>query len=140
MHVGPKATFNDFFGYRNFFSFFNQLSSDTNKFVKNVKNWTKIDWFIFPFIFPHYRLYQRRKYMYKAYLRRYYPENTWLGKLWRSNFWIGLLRGGFSHKTPILNTEELATLFHPPTNVVITTGLMDRVESKRIAPPSDLPS
>ena len=48
-------------------------------------------------------------------------------------------RWNFWHKYAILNTEELATLFHPPTDVVITTGLMDRVESKRVAPPAELP-
>ncbi|MFH1769307.1 MAG: hypothetical protein ABH833_01420 [Parcubacteria group bacterium] len=136
IHVGPTATFNMFFGYRNFFAFFNQLSSDDNAFVKNHKNWTKIDWFIFPFVFPRKRLFERRKKMYKDFLKRYFPEETWLGKFWRSGFWID----DFCHLTPILNTEELATLFHPPTEVVITTGLMDRVESKRIAPPSDLPA
>lgn len=135
IHIAPKATFNVFFGYRGFFAFFNQLSSSVNAFKKNHKTWTKIDWFIFPFVFPKRRLYERKKAIYSAFIRRYFPEETWAGKLMRSNFW----RYDFYHKTCILSTSELATLFHPPTNVVITTGLMDRVESKRVAPPAQLP-
>lgn len=135
IHIAPKKTFNPFFGYRGFFAFFNQLSSSVNAFQKNHRTWTKIDWFIFPFIFPNKRLYERKKAIYSAFLRRYSPEDTWFGLLIRSNFW----RYDFFHKICILSTAELATLFHPPTNVVITTGLMDRVESKRIAPPSELP-
>lgn len=135
IHIAPKATYNMFFGYRSFFAYFTQLAGDHNRFVKNQKVWTRVDWFTFPFFFHRRRLLEHRRRIYKEFLTRYTPEATFIGKLMRSKFW----QLGFWHKYSILNTAELATLFHPPTNVVITTGLMDRVESKRVAPPSELP-
>ena len=136
LHIGPKRTFNFFTGYRNFYAFFTQLNHDYNRFTKNTKVWTKRDWYNFPFIFPNYQVSQRKEHIYYEYIKRYFTEQTWFGQLMRSDI---IWRRGFSHKITYFNTEELATMFHPPTNIVITTGIMDRIESKRIAPPSNLP-
>lgn len=43
-----------------------------------------------------------------------------------------------SHHAPILNIEELATLYHFPITAVTTTE-MEKIESKRGAPPATLP-
>jgi len=48
------------------------------------------------------------------------------------------LRLNFSPKTMILNTEELATLFHFP-NFLVQAPAVERVEAKKAGPPTDLP-
>ena len=42
-------------------------------------------------------------------------------------------------KTSVLNTEEIATLFHPPTSVV-KSGELQSIQSKKGIAPTDLPT
>ena len=44
----------------------------------------------------------------------------------------------YKRKTIVLNTEELATIYHFPGSVVKTPSL-SRIESKKVEPPGDLP-
>ena len=39
----------------------------------------------------------------------------------------------------VLNTEELATIYHPPTYIVLTGPLIKRVEARKTGPPAGLP-
>ena len=63
--------------------------------------------------------------MYRAYLEREMPQG--ISQMHRLNL-----------KTSILNTEELATLFHPPT-VSVKAPKLQPIESRRGGPPVDLP-
>ena len=38
-----------------------------------------------------------------------------------------------------MNVEGIATLFHPPTAVVLTAPHVKRVESRKVGPPAGLP-
>ena len=39
----------------------------------------------------------------------------------------------------VLNTEELATVYHYPSNLVLTGPVIKRVESKKVGAPAGLP-
>jgi len=39
----------------------------------------------------------------------------------------------------VLATDELATLFHPPTAAVLTGPLIKRTDARRVGPPATLP-
>jgi hypothetical protein len=68
-------------------------------------------------LFPNLRNSERKRRLYQAYCKR--------------SMWIGA-------KTHIFNTEELATLWHFPTEAV-HAPLIRRTESKRAEPPTGLP-
>ena len=63
------------------------------------------------------------------------PEEGFLGQLFSS----ALLSWDFQRKTPVLNTEELATIYHLPTHEVLTSPMIERVESKTLGAPAGLP-
>lgn len=52
--------------------------------------------------------------------------------------WFGATNRFGSEKLPILNTEELATLFHPPANVVRAPRLQ-KIDSRKGSPPPNIP-
>ncbi len=91
-------------------------TQNMNSFRPNMKTMT-IPAFSFPFINKKARLLQRKKTIFFNYVNRYFP--------------IGV-------KPMILNTEELATIFHPPMTQVGAPKLW-RLESKKGEPPSNLP-
>ncbi|MDP3784798.1 MAG: hypothetical protein Q8R12_01845, partial [bacterium] len=63
------------------------------------------------------------------------PQGTFMGKL--SQFHI--FTSTFTQKISLLNTEELATLWHLPTAAVITQPILQRIEAKKMGPPPGLP-
>jgi hypothetical protein len=56
----------------------------------------------------------------------------------RSYFWPPYTTQDFSQKHMVLNTEELATIYHFPGSAVRTPNLK-RIPSKRADAPSNLP-
>lgn len=48
------------------------------------------------------------------------------------------LNPNFLSRSFVMTTEEIATLFHPPTSVVLTTPHIQEVESKKAGPPAGL--
>ena len=96
---------------------------------------TKSEWYYFPFIFPDTHLYWKRYAFYDEYMQRFLPLDLFAGKLYHSYFWAWC----FGHRPMPLSSQELATLFHIPTNVVLTSPMFERVESKRLPSPSNLP-
>src|SRR3989338_7451148 len=63
------------------------------------------------------------------------PQGTYMGKLAQFHFFTS----SFTQKMSLLNTEELATLWHLPTEAVITQPIMERIEAKKMGPPPNLP-
>jgi hypothetical protein len=100
-------------------SFFSQFSTQN---LNSLKPWsetiTKVQ---APDIFTKRRLYVRKRNLFKNYVNR--------------NSAFDPFPGG----TFILNTEELATLFHFPGIDVAPTQSLKRIETKRSAPPINLP-
>ncbi len=136
MYIAPKEIYNFNIGYRGVQTFFAQFRHDRQSLERNFHVMTKAEWYYYPFIFPATRLYSRRQVFYRKHMERFMPEHTFASKLFESHIWAW----AFFHHPPILSSEELATLFHIPTNVVLTAPTMERIESKRLSPPSHLPT
>ena len=103
------------------FAFFKDLSTENLGGLKPMsKVMTKVKsvplWFL-----DKRRLYLRKRRMFKNYCKR-----------WSSFF----PRGGGTY---ILNTEELATLYHLPSEITVPAIGVSRVEAKKSEPPSRLP-
>ena len=135
MYISPKEIYNYNIGYRGIQTFFNQFRHDKQVLERNIHVQTKGEWYYFPWIFPNVRLYWKRHAFYDEFFNRFLPEERFAGKLYYSYFWVWC----FWHRPMPLSSEELATLFHIPTNVVLTQAAMERIESKRLSPPSNLP-
>jgi hypothetical protein len=60
------------------------------------------------------------------------------GYFWREYPKYGLIGGSVKRKHFVLNTEELATIYHFPSGAV-NTPTLGRVQSKKSVPPSNLP-
>jgi len=110
------------------FGFFSSFSTvDLNALIPDGKTITKIkknwyDWFFF--IQP--RLYLRKRKLFKAYKerRRYaYPRSSELKK-----------------DTFILNIEEIATLYHFPSQGSAPATFLRRIEAKKSGAPTTLPT
>ena len=61
--------------------------------------------------------------------------HTFIGKLISSHFF----NWNFYSKGAQLNTEALATIFHPPMQMVLTGPHTPRVESRKMGAPAGLP-
>lgn len=85
------------------------------------------------YFFRKARLFARKKAIFRWYIGRvpsYWPRNSQAKPIFQA------IRGG-GKGTVILNTEELASLFHFPTKIIVPTA--PRVEAKKGGPPSSLP-
>src|SRR3989344_4687471 len=135
LYVSPKEIYNYNVGYRGIQTFFNQFQHDYQSLERNLGVQTKGEWYYFPWVFPNKRLHWKRVAFYDEIIHRFLPEETFAGKLYNSYFW----QWCFWHKFVLLSAEEMATLFHIPTNVVLTQSTMERIESKRLPSPTNLP-
>lgn len=83
-----------------------------------------------PYLYPKARTEFRRQRMYWNYLRREVPQEIWMGKLLTSH----PFSSNFHSKTFLLNVEGLATIFHLPPAIVLTTPHIQRIESRKAGP------
>lgn len=133
--IARKEDYSGSFGQRSLYSALNQYATETfNKFKHNVFVWTRLSWWYPPFFFSPMRLTLRRERIFKRYRERKIYDDTRIGKVVDMQFfnWGG---GG---KNITLNTEELATIFHLPTQLVLTAPLVKRIEAKKGGPPAGL--
>ena len=135
IYVAPDAMFNRDLMNRGVFGYLAQFNNDHQSMKKIDKIRSKVEWDSFPFFFPKRRLFWKRVAILDEYRRRFIPEESFMGKIHNSY----LLRWCFFHKPMILSCEELATFYHIPTSVILTSVTFDRIESKRLSPPSNLP-
>lgn len=136
VYVADKSVFNKEFARRSVITALNQyVALNMNSFAPNPAISTDVKWTYFPWVFPNRRLEVRKVRMYQALRERKIPDDLPISKLMSAHF-FNLNMG---HRVFVLNTEELATLFHPPTNIVVTGPLLKRVEAKKMGPPSGLP-
>lgn len=115
---------------------FNQYAAPKlNSFKANGGTTTRIDKWKFPHIAVDSRLeYKKQRLLHNLRLRVNPPE-TFTAKL-MSSFFHDL---NFDTKHIELSFDEMATIFHPPSSVVLTAPHLRRVESKKAGPPSGLP-
>lgn len=128
VYIAPQSAYNWPFPYRGITAAFSQYAAaDMNSFRNNYRVRTLVGFWFFPYVFAGTRRLWRRRNIYQYYRERHMPDEP----LW-----------GISPVRPmemVLNTEELATIYHPPTMYVLTAPLMRRVESRRMGPPAGLP-
>jgi hypothetical protein len=63
------------------------------------------------------------------------PEELAFGKFYTST----PMNFNIKSRSYILTTAELATIYHVPTAVVLTSPHIKRLESKKMGPPAGLP-
>jgi hypothetical protein len=104
-------------GYINQFNGHNKLIPWKETITKISQGWYNWFWFI------ERRLYVRKRKMFRSYLRRvpaFFPRSK-------------------KGQTFILNSEELASLYHFPSKYSSSYSSISRVETKKKEPPSNLP-
>ncbi|MDP3880975.1 MAG: hypothetical protein Q8Q32_02245 [bacterium] len=136
LYFSPQETFYDSFARRGMVGSFNQYGTrDLNAFVNNVFMQTRVEVWFKPYVFSNTRLRLRRQRILDLYKRRVFHIETFMGRLLSSHVFNWL----FNSYWIILNTESMATLFHPPTELTLTAPHTQRVESKRGGAQAGLP-
>ncbi|MFN7088592.1 MAG: hypothetical protein ACK4NX_02120, partial [Candidatus Paceibacteria bacterium] len=109
LYIAPKDIFDKNFS-KNLGVYFNQYSF-LNYFVPNFAALTRVQWYKWPFFFPKRREKERKRKILYKYKIRYLPEETASGRInyfsiWSMEYWTK------KSSISILNTEEIATLYH----------------------------
>ena len=128
--------FYDSFARRGMRAYFNQYSSlGLNGFKDNNAVSTRTRVWYWPYLFPKVRSAMRKQRLLSDYIGRTRPSTSIVETLISSH----IMNWNNHSKSIMLNTEGLATLFHPPTVVVLTAPHIKRTESKRASPPAGMP-
>ena len=136
LYLAPKAIFLVMHPYRSIRSSYQQFALPTcNFFDVNYRSWTRAWLWDPPYIFPKRVNAGRKARMWDLYRRRALPADTFTGKAAQFHVFTST----FTQKASLLNTEELATLWHLPTEAVLTQPILERIESKKMGPPPGLP-
>ncbi|MDO8558178.1 MAG: hypothetical protein Q7S09_03240 [bacterium] len=136
MYLAPKDIFSTNLARRGVFSCFNQYADfRMNFFRQNSGARTETWWVKSPYIFPEIRLRGRKRRMLRNFRERRMPEESFFSKIATSEVFDWNVKS----KTFVLNTEELATIWHLPSHLVLTAPFVQRVESRKIGPPAGLP-
>lgn len=138
LYMAPDKIYDGNFGQRGVYAALNQYMSESlNKFRHNVKAWTRASFWYWPHLFPKRREYARKVRIYENYRKRKIPDDIFTSKILEMKaFHWGI---GAQQERVVLNTEELATIYHLPTMAVLTGPLIKRVEAKKAGPPAGLP-
>ncbi len=136
IYLSPKELFYDTFPRRGIMAIFNQYASaDLNSFERNESVSTRTKIWHWPHILPATRNEYKKQRLLINYRHRELPHETFMGKVLTSHWY----NWNFISKTFTLSNRSVATIFHPPTFVVLTAPHIKRVESKKMGPPSGLP-
>ncbi len=135
IYFSPKALFYDSYARRGLTGSFNQYAAlNLNFFRQNFPVSTRTRFWNWPHIFPRIRNEYRKANLLWNYRSRLMPPETFIGRLVTSN----IFRWNFASRPSTLNVECLATLFHPPTYLVLTAPHIKRVESRKAGPPAGM--
>lgn len=136
IYYAPKPIFSTNFARRGLLGAMNQYSSPVlNSFRGNPKAETRSRWIYFPHIFVKKRVEARKQRILYNYRNRILPEESSWGKLYTSHpFSLN-----FPSRSFILNSTELATIYHIPAEQVLTAPHIKRIESKKMGPSVGLP-
>lgn len=136
VYISPQNIFYDSFARRAIKGAFNQYGAgDLNSFTDNKGISTKVRPWNFPFLFPNLRRLGRRQRVLQNYMHREHFIHEWTGRILTSHF----TNWNFHSRANVISSEGLASLFHPPTQLVTTAPLTKRVESKKTGAPAGLP-
>ncbi len=136
IYLAPKTTFYKSLARGAVLAAFNQYSDlNINSFKSNRDVATSTDMWSKPYLFAKRRLAMRKRRMLFNFLRRELPPQTEMGHFVASTPFTNTKKTKRFH----LNLESLASLFHLPTNVVLTAPHLPRMESRKTGPPAGLP-
>lgn len=136
LFITPKIKYNDEFASKKVERIFNQYASaDLNYFDNSYRSTTGLSPHRSPVFKIRERRHLRKTYQLQAYKYRDTGTST-IAALLQSHWLFWPFR---VPETSILTTETIATLFHPPTNLVLTAPHTQRVESRKMAAPAGLP-
>ncbi|MBI3631195.1 MAG: hypothetical protein HY221_02560 [Candidatus Sungbacteria bacterium] len=141
MFISPSDVFSSSFGRRSVLSAMNQYASETvSKFGHNVRAWTLAKIWFAPYVFPKRRARGRTERLYGRYRgRQMYKQDRFMERVFDMHFYDwGFVPAGMTRGRNVMNVEELATVYHLPTNLVLTGPLVKRVEAKKGGPPAGL--
>lgn len=138
MYFAPKAVFKEGSGFvrGGIMGALNQCSApNLNAFKGNSPMATKIDPWKAPYkIGIDTRTEYRKQRILRMFRGRMWPPETYTARLFSSYFF----NSNFNTDAFEMSTEELATVFHLPTAMVLTAPHIRRVESKKTGPPSGI--
>ncbi len=135
IYISPKEIFYDSFARRGLVGAFNQYSTNhLNAFKQNTSVSTRTKVWEWPHLFPRWRNEYRKQRILHNYIKREVPPQTWMGKFMTSY----PLDWNFKSKRFYLNVEELATIYHPPSSIVLTEPHIQHLEARRKGPPAGL--
>ena len=133
--MAPKPVYFDAHARRSLIGALNQYAAaDMNSFRPNFDMWTLTQIWSKPYIIPGLRSIIRKQRILENYRSRKIPSYLGIAKILNSN----LLHWEHSQYSEI-STETAATIFHPPSNVVLTTPHIKRSDSKKTGPSAGLP-
>ncbi len=135
LYIGQKGASNENALNAGLTGALNQYQSSVlNSFKGNQAMYTRASQWVKPYVFPETRLWYKRERILLNYRIRETPMDTFAGKLITSFFY----NWNTHSQASVLNVESLATLFHPPTKLVLTAPHIARVESRKSGAPSGL--
>ncbi len=136
LYVYPLGRYNDAFARRTVLSTFNQFSdAGLNSFSRSQHMSTKTKGWEFPYIFPNLRVKLREQRLLSYYRDREMWTEMRVGRILSSHIF-----NFNTHSRPqILTSESLASLWHPPSNLILTGPHTQRMESKKMGAPAGLP-
>lgn len=136
IYIAPKTIFNINFSRKGIIGAFNQYASQNlNSFKNNNQIETRMLWIFFPYFFVPKRIEGKKQRLLYNFRNRLLSEKLSFGKFLTSH----LFNFNNKSKTFILNVSELATIFHIPGEIVLTSPHIERMESKKMGPPAGLP-
>lgn len=135
IYISPSPLFYDSFARRGIVGMFNQyLAQDLNGFKQNYSVSTRVRPWSWPHVFWNTRAEYRKSSLLWHYRHRLMPFHTFMAKVITSNWF----HWNFASRAITLNVEALATLYHPPTFLVLTAPHVRRLESRKTGPPAGL--
>lgn len=130
-YLAPPEIYYDTFPRRGILGALNQYSSlGRNSFKMNPGTMTKTKVIYKPYVYPTLRAHFRQQRLIYNYVTREMPQTLRIGKIITSYLFNWNVHSKMFH----LNVESLATLFHPPTSIVLTAPHIKEAESKKTSP------
>lgn len=135
VYFAPRSIFNRQTPYRGVRGAFAQYSIPTqNWFIPVIPTRTMVWWIKWPFFFPKKRLEARKQRLLMNFRKRTMPPEMKIGKIIESQIFYFDKKS----KPAVISSEGVATLFHPPSFLVLTAPFIKRMEAKRMGPPAGL--
>lgn len=133
IYLSPKVMFGDTYPRRGLAGIFKQFTAlDLNSISWNSLTMTRTKLWQWPYVFPKWRNEYRKDRVLWNYRKREMAPHTTVGRF-ATSYWLSW---NFPTHNFHMNTECLATLFHPPTSFVLTAPHIKRVESRKAGPPA----